>query len=97
MDIKLPTVPDGYEVAILTVDRADAPADYIQWTLHPASKTGLGRSLRKLRRFFSTKDVYLTRVRGDLAIFEKDMQRDVDAVFAHRDAVRLAGEIRQHV
>lgn len=96
MNIKLPTVPAGHEVIILTMKHVEAPSDYVQWILQPVPKTRLGRTLRKVGRFFSTKNVYLTRVRGDMALFEEDMQKDVDAVFAHREATRLAREIRQY-
>lgn len=91
-DVKLPTVPDGFEVVIHRHRHPEAPADGVAWHVRKKPKSVWDAVLNTV--FGSGATVHVTRVRGGLDLFEQDMQEQVDAYFAERNARELAWKIR---
>lgn len=95
MDIKLPIVPDGYRVVIHSIRPESAPADGVLWSIWPEPKTKLEAFLQRVRWYFDGgPGRQVTRVRGDLPIFEADMQEQADEYFGRLHARNLAWKIR---
>lgn len=95
MDIKLPTVPDGYRVVIHNLRPQEAPSDGVLWSIWPETKTKFGAFLQRVNWFLDgSPGRQVTRVRGDQTIFEADMQEQADEYFGRLNARILASKIR---
>lgn len=95
MDITLPTVPDGFEVIIERTRPIEAPADGVRWSIRRIPRNRVEAFFSAISRFTDgDPGRQVTRVRGDMSLFEADMQQQADEYFGRLNARELAWKIR---
>lgn len=95
MDITLPTVPDGFKVVIHQQRPYEAPADGVLWSIRRVPRNKVEAFFSAISRFAEGEPGrHVTRVRGDVTLFEADMQEQADEYIGQLNARELAWKIR---